>query len=67
MKNIQNTNDTIRKQIEFKNMQKNLNGEMKQHAQAIRHIMEQRYAVDMRRRKEEEREQKRLYSDTLKY
>ena len=29
--------------------------------------MEQRYADDMRRRKEEEREQKRLYSETLKY
>ena len=48
-------------------MQKNLNGEMKQHAQEIRHIMEQRYADDVRRRKEEDREQKRLYSDTLKY
>lgn len=48
-------------------MQKNLDGELKQHAQEIRHVMEQRYADDMRRRKEEEREQKRLYSETLKY
>ena len=67
LKNIHNTNDTIRKQIEYKNMQKNLDGELKQHAQEIRHVMEQRYADDMRRRKEEEREQKRLYSETLKY
>ena len=29
LKNIHNTSDTIRKQIEYKNMQKNLDGELK--------------------------------------